>query len=501
MNSFRETLVSREKFALTFELIPARGSKNAGLSGIMKFAEEAAESGMFDGVSLTDNPGGSPACSPDTLAREIRDIGLDTIVHLTAKDGNRNSLESRALALDRSGVENLLAISGDYPVNDVLGVGKPVFDFDSTQLIRYLKRMNGGLQDPETAKSVLGNETSFFVGCAVSAFKTTEPELMMQYYKLEKKIAAGADFVICQFGYDMRKYQELIRYMNERDITVPLLGSVFVLRRFVGRMFNQNKIPGCVVSDELLEELNRQAEAPDKGKGDALERAARQVAILKGIGYSGAHIEGMKLTFGDVRHIIERSREIGDDWAEYAERVQYSPSGSFFLYGEEKTPATPKPPFRLRRSNILYQSMRAVHYLILRENTIGFRMMKGFVSWLEKYPKLDNFLFALEQTSKIALFDCRNCGDCALPDMQYLCPESQCPKFQRIGPCGGSRDGVCEVHEDRFCVWYHIYLRAVRTGEIEQLRKHVILPRNWSLYETSSWGNYYQGRDHAGKEL
>ncbi len=501
MRKFRDTLASKENFALTFELIPARGSKSADIGIILKFAEEAAKSGMLDAVSLTDNPGGSPACCPDSLVREIHDLGLETIVHFTAKDGNRNSLESRALSLDRCDTENLLVLSGDYPVKDLLGVAKPVFDFDSTQLVRYLKRMNEGLKINGDGKCALGNQTSFFLGCAASSFKTTEPELMMQYYKLEKKIAAGADFVICQFGYDMRKYRELLRYLEERNIAIPILGSVFVLRRAVGRAFHRNDVPGCVVSDELLEDLNREAESPDKGKGDALERAARQVAILKGLGYRGAHIEGLKLTFEDVRHIIERSREIDDDWPEYAERMQFSPNGSFFLYGNGTPVSMPKPPFRPRRSNVIFQAMRALHYLILRKDTPGFRMMKGFMTWLENHPRLHNGFFAMERVSKIALFDCRNCGDCALPDMQYLCPESQCPKYQRIGPCGGSRDGVCEVNKDRFCVWYHIYQRAKRTCRIDQLRQQVILPRNWSLNEHSSWGNYYLDRDHAGKEM
>ena len=45
------------------------------------------------------------------------------------------------------------------------------------------------------------------------------------------------------------------------------------------------------------------------------------------------------------------------------------------------------------------------------------------------------------------LFGCRDCGDCSLPDIAYVCPESQCAKNQRNGPCGGTRDGLCEVDD------------------------------------------------------
>ena len=42
--------------------------------------------------------------------------------------------------------------------------------------------------------------------------------------------------------------------------------------------------------------------------------------------------------------------------------------------------------------------------------------------------------------------------------MAYLCPESHCSKNQRNGPCGGSRDGDCEV-PGKPCVWARAYER------------------------------------------
>ncbi len=145
--------------------------------------------------------------------------------------------------------------------------------------------------------------------------------------------------------------------------------------------------------------------------------------------------------------------------------------------------------------------MRVVHSLFFNENSIRFNIIKRFVRTLEKQPSLFNIFYMMERLSKIFVFDCRDCGDCALPEMFYLCPESQCPKHQRIGPCGGSRNGMCEVHDDRFCVWYDIYERAKMTGKLDDLRESFILPRNWELNETSSWANYYMGRDHSGRPL
>jgi len=66
-----------------------------------------------------------------------------------------------------------------------------------------------------------------------------------------------------------------------------------------------------------------------------------------------------------------------------------------------------------------------------------------------------------------------------------------------VGPCGGSRvDERCEVFPGRFCAWRDIYRRAKSRGEVDRLG-YMIPPRDWSLYETGSWYNYFLNRDHA----
>ena len=106
--------------------------------------------------------------------------------------------------------------------------------------------------------------------------------------------------------------------------------------------------------------------------------------------------------------------------------------------------------------------------------------------------------YEVERRFKAFLFDCRDCGDCVLPEMHFLCPESKCPKFQRVGPCGGSNGGMCEVFKDRFCVWFPVYVRAKCTGTLEELRSYLVPSRDWSLYGTSSWINFFLDRDHTG---
>ena len=77
-------------------------------------------------------------------------------------------------------------------------------------LIALLRAMNEGLEVPgRGGKKENLPKTDFYIGAAVSPFKRHERELMPQYYKLLRKIRAGARWVIPQLGYDMRKFHEV----------------------------------------------------------------------------------------------------------------------------------------------------------------------------------------------------------------------------------------------------------------------------------------------------
>jgi methylenetetrahydrofolate reductase (NADPH) len=43
------------------------------------------------------------------------------------------------------------------------------------------------------------------IAAALNPFKYREQEAMAQYLKLGKKVAAGADFIVTQIGFDINK--------------------------------------------------------------------------------------------------------------------------------------------------------------------------------------------------------------------------------------------------------------------------------------------------------
>ena len=64
---------------------------------------------------------------------------------------------------------------------------------------------------------------------------------------------------------------------------------------------------------------------------------------------------------------------------------------------------------------------------------------------------------------------CRFCGQCVLGQTGAVCPITQCAKSLVNGPCGGQKNGKCEVNPENDCAWIKIYKRLEATGQLEKL--------------------------------
>lgn len=504
-SKFRASLLNRKEFTLTFELVPGRGSRGKVQDALLAFAEKAATGGKIQALSITENAGGHPALSPEVLGREIRNFGMEIIVHFSCKDKNRNQIESLLFAWDREEIHNLLILTGDYPRYGYEGPAKPVFDLDSVALLSMVSQMKTGyyIHSQAPGGGRLLPSMPFFKGCVVSPFKRRESELMSQYFKLHRKVAAGADFVITQVGFDARQFDALIRYMRLNGIDQPVLGNVYVPSITVARLMHQGKVPGCVVTNELMALYERESAEADGGKEKQLLRAAKLMAVLKGIGYDGAHVGGSKLSYEDVEFIISQSKDFYKNWLDYIPELSFPQKDGFYYFEKDKNTGLNKDvPAGLlpapKRRKPVYIFSHTLHALAFKESGCLFRPAKALCKaiaatrWERPFTKFEHWV-------KQVLYECTRCADCVLPEIAFLCPESQCAKYMRNGPCGGSNDGWCEVYPERKCIYVQAY-ECLRTYSAEEdLKGKTIPPRDWSLNNSSSWINFFTGRDYAGK--
>jgi methylenetetrahydrofolate reductase (NADPH) len=502
-NRFKKALENKE-FVYTLELVPGRGARGKTLEETMRTAEKAAKGKLVHALSITDNAGGHPALFPNVLGREICGMGMNPIIHFTCKDKNRNQIESILYALDRIGIQNLLVMTGDYPLYGYEGKSKPVYDLDSIQLLRLIKAMNEGKCIEGKAPGG-GSEcppTHFLKGCAVSPFKMQEAEVFAQYFKLIKKARMGADFIITQVGYDARKFDEVLRFMRGKGIQIPIIGNVYVLTRAVARVMNRGDVPGCVVTDDLYRILEEESRAPDKGKAARLTRAAKLVAVLKGIGYQGVHIGGPGLKYEDVEWVIGKSQEFSANWQEWVREFSFPQEKGFYLFMEDSRTGlnTDVPNFKRihPREKWGHGLMRFFHHFMFVPEAPLFKSACRFFEKIDG-TRVEIPFTELEYWVKFFSSRCQRCGDCTLSEIAFLCPQSQCAKFLLNGQCGGSREGWCEVFPGKKkCIYVRAYQRLKAYGEEESMKEGYIPPRNWDLNGTSSWANYFLGRDHEG---
>jgi methylenetetrahydrofolate reductase (NADPH) len=102
----------------------------------------------------------------------------------------------------------------------------------------------------------------------------------------------------------------------------------------------------------------------------------------------------------------------------------------------------------------------------------------------------------MEHLIKFLFFACQDCGDCTLTSLGFLCPQSRCAKYLLNGPCGGSRDGWCEIYPGRRrCLYVKAYERLAPWKKEEQFKFGFIPPRNWKLTNSSSWINFFADKD------
>ncbi|MGN0978265.1 MAG: methylenetetrahydrofolate reductase C-terminal domain-containing protein [Faecousia sp.] len=88
---------------------------------------------------------------------------------------------------------------------------------------------------------------------------------------------------------------------------------------------------------------------------------------------------------------------------------------------------------------------------------------------LPVYPA-NNTMF-LGQIERVGIFHeyCRMCGDCVLGSTGGICPITKCAKSLVNGPCGGQKNGKCEVNPENDCAWIQIYNRLESTGQLDKL--------------------------------
>ncbi|MDD5692398.1 MAG: methylenetetrahydrofolate reductase [Candidatus Omnitrophica bacterium] len=262
--TFKEKLQAG-KFLVTSEVGPAKGIQTEKL---LEDAELIRN--RVDAINVTDLQSSVMRLGSLAVSFLLKQKGFEPIYQLTCRDRNRLALQSDLLSAAALGIENVLILTGDHPALGDHPEAKPVFDLDSVQLLQVAKRMQEGLD--MKGNKLEGNSPKFCLGAVVNpGSDPLEPQIM----KMEKKIAAGAEFFQTQAVYDIRTFENFLSKI--KHVKTPVMAGIVLLKSAgMARYMNKN-VAGVFVPDNLIKEME---ETKDK-TATSIEIASRLIKELK----------------------------------------------------------------------------------------------------------------------------------------------------------------------------------------------------------------------------
>ena len=235
---------------------------------------------------------------------------------------------------------------------------------------------------------------------------------------------------------------------------------------------------------------------------EIFERTAKTLAASKGLGYHGALLGSHSPVFSEVKLVLDKSEAFQGKWQGYLEQLDFSEPESIFYYFQKdpqnRLNSSETAPVALKHfPSITYSMSYFVDWLVYVPQGPLFKLAGRFCHYCNSRKFWYAFIWLLEYISKRPLYGCNMCGDCTLYACGFLCYQSGCPKKMLNGPCGGSIEGYCEVFpEKKRCFWVRVY------HHMKGVRQHVtfvappIAARDTSLKRSSSWINFFVGKDH-----
>jgi methylenetetrahydrofolate reductase (NADPH) len=260
-------------FVLTSEIGPPKGIETARL---LEDAELIRN--RVDAINVTDLQSSVMRLGSLAVCSLLKQKGFDPVFQITCRDRNRLALQSDILSAAALNINNILALTGDYPTLGDHPEAKPVFDLDSAQLLAVIRMLQNGTD--MKGNKLDGQSPKFCVGAVVNpGAEPLEPQIL----KMEKKIAAGAEFFQTQAIYDIKIFENFLA--KTKHLKVPVLAGIVLLKSAGMAKFMNKNVAGVTVPEDLIKEM----ETTKDKVAQSVDIAARLVKQLKPM-CQGIHI-------------------------------------------------------------------------------------------------------------------------------------------------------------------------------------------------------------------
>lgn len=276
-----ERVLRSGRFAVTAELNPP---DSADPHSVYERALVLAE--VCDAINATDASGANVHMSSVGVCALLTRAGYEPVMQVSCRDRNRIAIQGDLLGAAAMGVRNVLCLTGDGVQVGDQPEAKPVFDLDSTSLLRMARIMRD--QGHFLSGRKLEANPRLFLGAAENPFV---PPYDYRPLRLGKKVEAGADFIQTQYCFDIPRLQAFMQQVcdlgfHERAF---ILVGVGPLRSAKAAEWMRSHVPGVVIPDQVVKRLKGvlPARQREEGKRICVEIIQELSQVL---GVSGVHV-------------------------------------------------------------------------------------------------------------------------------------------------------------------------------------------------------------------
>jgi homocysteine S-methyltransferase len=255
------------KFVVTVEMDPPKGFD---ISGHLSVVADLKSFRLVDAINVADSPRAQGRMSALAMCTLIQTrMGRETILHLATRHRNLVALHSELLGAHALGVRNIFAVMGDPPRIGDYPDATAVSDITASGLLRLIKSFNEGV---DLTGKPIERPTSFFVGCA---FNMGATDLDRELKVLEKKLEAGADFILTQPVYSVEVVERCWKRLG--GFPAPVIMGLLPLRSLRHAEFLSNEVPGVMIPEDVRQQMR------DAGKKGPEAGVALARELLKGV--------------------------------------------------------------------------------------------------------------------------------------------------------------------------------------------------------------------------
>jgi len=206
MSKLKEALAGGQ-FPIVMEIELPKGIDLEGMLAPVKLLH-----GKVTAFGIPDNEDAKMKLSSLAAARLVQEAGGEPLLLMTCRDRNRLALESDLLGAGALGIENILALSGDFVTLGDHPDAKPVYDADSVQLLQIARGLMTG--HDSAGLSLTGNPQFYLGAILIPEADPVAPQLL----KVKKKLEAGVEFFITAPMFTLEKFRQFKQSVGSQTV-------------------------------------------------------------------------------------------------------------------------------------------------------------------------------------------------------------------------------------------------------------------------------------------